>query len=93
MRTANFYYAGVRTKTTLEIEAPIYKKLKTMANQEGKTLKKLMDELIVLGLKEKSDHRLSQFDWPGAVDLAPLIAINDKESVQNILDREEYVLD
>lgn len=82
----------MRTKTTLELEAPIYNKLKTLANKEDKTLKSLMDELIVLGLKEKKKHSRKKFVWPGAVDLSPLIDISDKETVQHILDQEDYVL-
>jgi hypothetical protein len=83
----------MRTKTTLEIEAPVYRKLKTMASKEGKTLKKLMDELIILGLKGKEAGRNAKFVWPGAVDLSPKIDINDKELVGYILDRQSHVLD
>ncbi len=82
----------MRTKTTLELEAPIYNKLKTMANKEGKTLKRLMDELIILGLKEKKNNSQKKFIWPGAVALLPKIDFSDKEAVQHILDREDYVL-
>ncbi|GAB4423515.1 MAG: hypothetical protein OHK0011_03450 [Turneriella sp.] len=59
----------MRTKTTLELEAPVYRKLKAMAGKEGKT----------------------RFVWPGAVDLAPKIDIDDKKLVQQILDQEEHV--
>ncbi|AFM10817.1 hypothetical protein [Turneriella parva] len=83
----------MRTKTTLELEAPVYRKLKTMASKEGKTLKKLMDELIVLGLRGKEARGKTRFVWPGAVDLEPKIDITDKELVTNILDRQKHVLD
>ena len=81
----------MRTKTTLEVEAPVYRKLKAMASKEGKTLKKLMDELIILGLKGKEAGRKTQFIWPGAVDLSPKIDIDDRKLVQQILDQEEHV--
>lgn len=81
----------MRTKTTLELEAPVYRKLKAMAGKEGKTLKKLMDELIILGLKGKELGSKTRFVWPGAVDLAPKIDIDDKKLVQQILDQEEHV--
>ncbi len=81
----------MRTKTTLELEAPVYRKLKELAGKEGKTLKKLMDELIILGLKGKELAGKHRFVWPGAVDLAPKIDIGDKQLVQQILDQEEHV--
>ena len=93
MLAAKLYALCMRTKTTLEVEAPVYRKLKAMASKEGKTLKKLMDELIILGLKGKEAGRKTQFIWPGAVDLSPKIDITDKELVGNILDRQSYVLD
>ncbi len=83
----------MRTKTTLELEAPVYRKLKALAGKEGKTLKKLMDELIILGLKGKEASRHAKFIWPGAIDLSPKIDITDKEQVNNILDRQDHVLD
>ncbi|MFO1470902.1 MAG: hypothetical protein U1F27_07700 [Turneriella sp.] len=83
----------MRTKTTLELEAPVYRKLKVMAGKEGKTLKKLMDELIVLGLRGKELAGKNRFVWPGAVDLAPKIDISDEKLLQQILDQEEHVFD
>ncbi len=81
----------MRTKTTLELEKPIYQKLKAMATKEGKTLKKLMDEIIVLGLQGKETKRQRHsFRWPGAFDLKPNLDLSDKETIQNILDRENY---
>lgn len=84
------YYADMRTKTTLELERPLYRQLKALAASEGKTLKKIMDEIIVLGLKARDSAPLSNsFSWPEGKNLSPLVAITDKEEVQNILDAGE----
>lgn len=77
----------MRTKTTLELEKNLYLQLKALAAKEGKTLKKVMDEIIVLGLNSRNNPgQDSKFAWPEGKNLAPLVDLNDKSRIQSILD-------
>lgn len=78
----------MRTKTTLELEKPIYDKLKSLALKEGKTLKKLMDEIILLGMKARASPKRKAFRWPGSADLRPRVDLSDKEAVEAAIDGE-----
>ncbi|MBN8219811.1 MAG: hypothetical protein J0L53_02755 [Spirochaetes bacterium] len=83
----------MRVKTTLELERPLYLALKKKAAEEKKTLKKVMDEIIVAWMNsEKSaiptpPARRELF--PRARGLGARIDISDPKVLKEFLAEEE----
>jgi predicted DNA-binding ribbon-helix-helix protein len=50
----------MRVKTTLELERPLYLALKKKAAEEKKTLKKVMDEIIVAWMSGENSKKKIQ---------------------------------
>lgn len=75
-------------RTTIDLEPAVLNELKRRARREGRTLGQVASELLAPALREP--HRgVVDFRW-GAVSMGDvLVDLDDKESVQRILDEEE----
>jgi hypothetical protein len=74
------------TRTTIDIDAAVLRRLKARKRREGKTLGMLVSELLAKALRETEDAPPRDFSWTtrpmrARVDLA------DKEAVHRALDR------
>lgn len=83
----------MRVKTTLELERPLYLALKKKAAEEKKTLKKVMDEIIVAWMNsEKSAPAPAQNAkelFPRRRGLGALIDLDDPKKIKEFLHHEE----
>jgi hypothetical protein len=84
----------MRVKTTLELERPLYLALKKKAAEEKKTLKKVMDEIIVAWMNSEKSAQIPPADpneelFPRARGLGARINIDDPKTLQAFLDEEE----
>jgi hypothetical protein len=84
----------MRVKTTLELERPLYMALKKKAAEEKKTLKKVMDEIIVAWMNsEKSaparNPDLKEELFPRRRGLGARIDLDDPKRIKEFLHNEE----
>ena len=77
-------------RTTIDIDAPILRDLKRRQKREGKSLGRLVSDLLAQALHERSvDQRSpSSFRWI-ARSMRPQIDLTDKEAVYEALDRHD----
>ena len=76
-------------RTTLDIDTPVLNDLKRLQKQEGKTLGRLVSDLLaeVLGRRLATHKKPTPLRWnasPGALRIDPL----DKEAIYALLDEE-----
>lgn len=83
----------MRVKTTLELERPLYLALKKKAAEEKKTLKKVMDEIIVAWMQgETKSKKIIAADgdpFPPARPLNPKIDTSNPQLLKDFLEAEE----
>ena len=84
----------MRVKTTLELERPLYLALKKKAAEEKKTLKKVMDEIIVAWMNsEKPPASKTQESkeelFPRRRGLGALMDLDDPKKIKEFLHNEE----
>lgn len=76
-------------RTTLDIDGPILKEVRALQKQEGRSMGKIVSELLAEALAQRKQPaeapRLAWFSQPmcARVDLA------DKETLYSLLDRDE----
>ena len=77
-------------RTTIDIDTPILEELKQMQKQEGKTLGRLVSDLLARVLAERGSRTAEpvSIDWPDQ-PLKPLIDIEDKEELYRVLDEDD----
>ena len=76
-------------RTTVDIDQPILNDLKRLQRREGKSLGRLMSELLAeaLGRRKAKAMPAPRFDW-NTTRGRPLIDLADKDRVYEILDSE-----
>ena len=76
-------------RTTVDIDAPVLNELKRLQKREGKSLGRLMSELLgeALGRRKASVAAPPPFTW-NTTRGRLLIAIEDKDAVYDMLDSE-----
>ncbi len=76
------------TRTTLDIDQPVLEELKELQTRGKKSLGRLASELLAnaLSRRGRSSPR-KKFKWISR-DLKPRIDIDDKEALNEILDRD-----
>jgi hypothetical protein len=74
-------------RTTVDIEAPILKDLKDLQKREGKSLGRLMSELLagVLAERKRRRARPASFRW-NAAPMGARLDLADKDAVWRTLD-------
>lgn len=83
----------MRVKTTLELERPLYLALKQRASSEHKTLKKVMDEIIIASMAqpEKKPSRRSKEIFPRAKGLGPKFPAKNAAQLLELVDAEDFL--
>lgn len=76
-------------RTTIDIDAPILRDLKRRQKREGKSLGRLVSDLLARALRhsDQEDARSSSFRWISR-SMRARVDIADKEAVYEALDRE-----
>jgi hypothetical protein len=74
-------------RTTIDIDAAVLRELKRLQKREGKTLGRLISELVAaaLGREEASEPEQQPFTWT-ARPMGARVDLEDKEAVQAALD-------
>lgn len=74
-------------RTTVDIEKPILKELKVLQKKEGKSLGRLVSELLSESISRRREgkRRPSSFEW-NSRPMKPLIDISDKDVLYAVLD-------
>ncbi len=74
-------------RTTVDIEKPILKELKLLQKKEGKSLGRLVTELLSesLSRRRQGKRKLPSFKWNSGA-MKPLIDIADKDALYAVLD-------
>jgi hypothetical protein len=76
-------------RTTLDIDAPLLKELKKLQETEGRSLGKIVSQLLAEALaRRKRAPELPKFHWVSR-PMHALVALSDKEAVYGILDRRD----
>lgn len=76
-------------RTTIDIDAPILQDLKRRQKREGKSLGRLVSDLLAQALHQsKVDQVGSSFRWI-ARSMRAQVDLADKEAVYEVLDRQE----
>lgn len=77
-------------RTTIDIDAPIFRDLKRRQKQEGKSLGRVVSDLLAQALHQSKLDQASStsFRWI-ARSMHAQIDVADKEAVHEALDREE----
>ncbi|MCC6765547.1 MAG: antitoxin [Deltaproteobacteria bacterium] len=76
-------------RTTVDIDQPILNDLKRLQRREGKSLGRLMSELLAeaLGRRKSKAAAPPRFDW-NVTRGRPLVDLDDKDRLYEILDSE-----
>lgn len=76
-------------RTTVDIDAPLLDEIKEIQHSEGKSMGRVMSELLAAGLHARCDAKKRTpkrpFRW-FAADLQPRIDLNDKDALYEALD-------
>ncbi len=77
-------------RTTVNIDDPVLLDLKRLQKKEGKSLGRLVTELLVkaLSLEKATGHKAPAFKWISRNMGVPLVELNDKEALHAVLDRD-----
>ncbi len=77
-------------RTTIDIDTPILEELKQMQKREGKTLGRLVSDLLARALAERGSRTAEpvSINWPSK-PMRALIDIDDKEELWRVLDEDD----
>jgi len=76
-------------RTTLDIDAPLLRELKKLQEKEGRSLGKIVSQLLAEALaRRKSPPELPKLQWVSR-PMHALVALSDKEAVYGVLDRRD----
>jgi hypothetical protein len=75
------------SRTTLDIDAPLLKELKKLQQKDGRSLGKIVSQLLAEALaRRKTAPELPRLQWV-ARPMHALVVTSDKEAVYGVLDR------
>ncbi len=76
-------------RTTLDIDGPILRELKELQAREGRSLGKIVSQLLAEALaRRKTAPELPKFQWVSR-PMHALVALSDKEAIYGVLDRRD----
>jgi hypothetical protein len=76
-------------RTTLDLDEPVLRELKRLQRAEGKSLGRLVSELVVQALAaRKTKAAAASFQWT-ARPMGARVNLGDKDAVHSILDRSD----
>lgn len=73
------------TRTTIDIDAAVLRRLKERKRHEGKTLGELASELLAGALRESDARRPQELDWVTR-HMEAQVDLDDKEAVRAALE-------
>jgi hypothetical protein len=74
-------------RTTLDIDAPLLRELKKLQEREGRSLGKIVSQLLAEALaRRKSAPEPAKLQWVSR-PMHALVSLSDKEAVYAVLDR------
>jgi hypothetical protein len=71
----------IMARTTVDIDASVLRGLKRRATREGKTLGRLMSELLAGALERAEEHSPAPFTWTTS-PMRAMVDLEDKEAVR-----------
>ena len=75
-------------RTTIDIDDPILKEIKAIQKREGRSMGKIVSQLLAEALVEQMNSAKTQrFKW-NSRPMRPLVELSDKDEVYRILDRD-----
>jgi len=79
----------IMPRTTLNLDAPILRDLRRLQKREGKSLGRLVSDLLAEALQHgRSGQRPPEFHWHSQ-PLEPRVDLGDKEAIRALLDRDD----
>jgi len=77
-------------RTTIDIDAPILAELKRVQKREGKSMGKLVSELLALALRSRRDspEAVDSFKWI-VRDMGARIDLRDRDALEEALDQPD----
>ena len=76
-------------RTTIDIDAPILRDLKRRQKQEGKSLGRLVSDLLAQALHQSKADQVSASSFRWIARMRAQIDLADKEAVYEALDRQD----
>jgi hypothetical protein len=73
-------------RTTIDLDDAVLRKLKERKKREGKTLGRLVSELLARALRSEETPPVAPFAWTTA-SMQALVDLEDKEAVRRALER------
>jgi hypothetical protein len=75
-------------RTTIDIDDPILKEVKAIQKREGRSMGKIISQLLAEALVEKmTSAKTPRFKW-NSQPMRSLLDLSDKDEVYRILDRD-----
>lgn len=76
-------------RTTINIDATVLSEVKRLSQSSGKPLGQLISELVAQALAGRTSAApTSEFEWVSQAMGSPLIKLEDKQSLYELLDSE-----
>jgi hypothetical protein len=75
-------------RTTLDIDTPILKELKQLQKREGKTMGRLVSELLAYALRHRNEHdnKSKEFSWISR-EMGARYDLADHDAILDALDQ------
>jgi hypothetical protein len=73
-------------RTTIDLDDAVLRKLKQRKEREGKTLGRLVSELLARALSSEEPPQVAPFSWTTA-PMQALVDLEDKEALRRALER------
>ena len=75
-------------RTTIDIDDPILKEIKAIQKREGRSMGKIVSQLLAEALVEQMNSaKTPSFKW-NSRPMRPLVDLSDRDEVYRILDRD-----
>jgi len=75
-------------RTTVDIETPILEEIKRFQKKDGRTLSRIISQLLAEALVKKANTTLPTIKWTSR-PMKALINLSDKDTLYRILDGRE----
>jgi hypothetical protein len=73
------------TRTTIDIDPAVMRQLKELKGREGKTLGRLVSELLAVALRREQEPSTRSFQWTSR-PMRARVDLDDKEAVRRALE-------
>jgi hypothetical protein len=72
-------------RTTVDIDDPVLKQLKRLSRDEGKSLGRVISDLLGRALAQRPKEKTSAFNWRSR-DMGALVDLGDRDAVLDAMD-------